>query len=373
MSTAGSVRTSAYIRHLCSLGVPDATVIPEIVEALRQLVAADSGMFYWAGDDFDISAVYAQKEEVYKTYPAYCDLRANGQINHVPGDFTDWMRRRHCFANSARVDRDFVNSAFYFEIVRPSRCRHVVVSLIEDGIRGWGALILTRELGRPQFSESELAAIESFKTHIMHALRHPQHPVSEYLDNADAAVILADWHGRMLHCSPSAIRLLRFAQNSTLDGDASPQRLPAMLMPLLGRLQRLSKGEPTAEARIESVNQWGRFIWRGYPLDANVGISAGSSSSKTASPGFILHVQHQQPRLLTSARGAHELGLSAQQQVVSVRWANGGAQRDIARELGVKESTVVDHVRRVYERLDVRDCASLAARLTHAGTTSLSR
>ncbi|HSD36653.1 MAG TPA: LuxR C-terminal-related transcriptional regulator [Rhodocyclaceae bacterium] len=364
MSTAGSIRTSAYIRHLCSLGVPDATVIPEIVEALRQLVAADSGIFYWAGEDFDISAVYAQKEEVYKTYPAYCELRANGQINQVPGDFTDWMRRRRCFANSARVDRDFVNSAFYFEIVRPSRCRHVVVSLIEDGIRGWGALILTRELGRSPFSETELAAIESFKAHIMHALRHPQHAVSEYLDDADAAVILADWYGRMLHCSPSAIRLMRFAQNSTLDGDASPQRLPEMLMPLLGRLQRLSKGEPTAEARIETINQWGRFTWRGYPLDASAGI--------TASPGFILHVQHQQPRLLTSARGAHELGLSAQQQVVSVRWASGETQRDIARELGVKESTVVDHVRRVYERLDVRDCAALATRLTQAGASSLS-
>ncbi|MEC5385893.1 helix-turn-helix transcriptional regulator [Uliginosibacterium sp. H3] len=360
MSNYKSSRTSAYVRHLCSLGLPDATVMPEIVEGLRSIVDADSGSFFWAGEDFDIAAVYAQKEAVYKTYPAYAALRANGHVRKLQGDFTDWMKGGRYVANTAHIDREFVNSAFYSEVVRPCHCRHVIVSIVDDGRRGWGALMMTREESQTPFSDADWATLEGFKTHVMHALRPPLKAIHDWTDSNNSATTLVDWNGRILHCSPSFSRLLRFARDETLG--PSPSTLPPLLMPLLKRLQHLHKGEPAAEARLDTQNRWGLFLWRGYPLEAGPTIS---------SPGFIIYGQHQQPRLLTAARGAHQLGLSAQQQLVSLHWAKGRTQREIAQDLRVKESTVIDHLRRVYERLDVRDSTALAERLIVAGSAAL--
>ncbi|MEC5399179.1 helix-turn-helix transcriptional regulator [Uliginosibacterium sp. H1] len=332
--------------------------MPDIVDALRQMVNADSGSFFWAGEDHDISAVYAQKEEVYASYPAYAALRANGHLRRLHGDFSDWMRGERQFRNSAHLEPAFADSAFYWEVMRPCRCRHVIVSVVHDGRRGWGAVMLTRGPGRPAFSDTEQALLDSFRSHLMHALRPPQQVAGEYVDSEQGAAMLVDRQGRLQQCSPLAQRLLRFAQDDTLPARGPASLLPLPLQPLLERLRRIGSGAPAAEARIDISNRWGRFVWRGYPVIA----PADGDASQ-----FMLHVHHQQARQIVVARGAHELGLSAQQQIVGLRLAHGMTQRDIARSLSVKESTVIDHVRRIYERLEVRDSGALASRLAAAG------
>jgi DNA-binding CsgD family transcriptional regulator len=343
------------------LGLSDKVVIPDIVEALSRLVYADSCCFFWAGDDYQESAVYSQNDGVYKTFDAYQALRASGQLKQIGFDFSEWMRQPTAL-NTITHERIYLNSAFFSEVTFPCRCRHIIMSVVADRQRGWGAIVLSREPRRKPFTNSEHRVLESFKQHVMHALQPPTQPESAQLHDYhedDSAVLLVDWKGCLLHCSTNAKKLLRFANNEMMGKQQHASQLGDLLRPLLTRLQRLHCGQPTAQARIETTNRWGRFVWRGYPLESNPG--------STTSVGFIVYLQHLKPLQLTTAHGAHALGLSAQQQLIAVRWAAGQSQRQIAQALRIKDSTVVDHIRGIYDRLNVHDSTLLSTRLVEAG------
>ncbi|WP_341678284.1 helix-turn-helix transcriptional regulator [Niveibacterium sp. SC-1] len=357
MRRSKSPRVTAYIRQICSLGLPDTQVMPELVEALREMVGADKGMFFWAGADCEIAALYAQNEAVYRTLDAFAALSGSGHIRALMGDFADWMRGRAHFSNSAHIDRIFTASAFFGEVMVPCHCRHLMVSVVRDAKRGRGCFMMTREPGRKPFDDAEHALLDSFGAHVLHALQPPRHD-PDYREPALDAMLLLDWQGRILERSASGDHLLRLAHDQARGGAPVPvlDRLPPALQPLLARLQATQEHRFALPSRIETQNRWGRFRWRLYPLQERGG-----------SAPLILHLDLQRAATLTLARGAHRLGLSVRQQAVGLRWAAGQTQRQIGAELGIKDSTVIDHLRRIYDRLDVRDHAALASRLRSAG------
>jgi DNA-binding CsgD family transcriptional regulator len=91
--------------------------------------------------------------------------------------------------------------------------------------------------------------------------------------------------------------------------------------------------------------------------------------SESGDPGslrYALHVQRDEPKALRAANGARTLGLTARQQEICARIADGREYREIAADLGISTSTVVDHVRRIHRRLGVHNRSTLVALLEQA-------
>jgi DNA-binding CsgD family transcriptional regulator len=57
------------------------------------------------------------------------------------------------------------------------------------------------------------------------------------------------------------------------------------------------------------------------------------------------------------------LGLSLRQSEVISELARGGTEATVAQKLGIKESTVHEHIRRVYDKLELGSRAELIALL----------
>ncbi|WP_341677123.1 helix-turn-helix transcriptional regulator [Niveibacterium sp. SC-1] len=355
-------RRSAYIRHLCSLGLPDTQVIPAVAQALREHVDADHGMFFWAGEDYDLASVYAEDEAVYDSVSTYQQLRLNGHIGALIGDFRDWMRTGPRCTNSAHIDKQFTASEFFNEVVRPCDHRHWMVAVVRDHRRGWGCLWMARRPGRPSFMAAEQKVLESFGPHVLHAVRQPAREAVACVAAEEGSALIVDRAGRILHRGMGAERLLRLMSDDTLSGAWTHGALPPALGQLLLQLRRIERGLPAAPARREFHNRWGHFLWRAYVMQA---LAAEPDEGLV-----VLHGQLLAPTRLVKARGAHALGLSAQQQRICVRLAEGQAQRTIAADLGLGASTVVDHVRRAYRQLGVSSREDLAAALLDAGVGS---
>ncbi|PMS38835.1 regulatory LuxR family protein [Trinickia symbiotica] len=349
MRTASITRTAAYVRHLCSLGLESTTVVPSILGALREIVGADYCNFIWASDDFELASVYSECEAAYKTLPAYQRLQRSGDVSKLIGNFPDWMTLRRQFTNSQHIDKELSRSQFYDEVLAPCHGRHFIHVLAHQGGRGWGSMILVREKGGRPFSDVEQRAINVFGEHVGHAIRRPSLEPSLFVNGFLSGSLLVDWEGRIRHQSNSADQLLLETTDTTKEYGRSSPILPSVLRELILRLNLASAGTPARPPVKQITNRWGRFVWRAYPLDDDT--------------GCILHCQHQEPVELQLIIGAHMAGLSGRQQLVAAKLACGTSYKQLASEISVKESTVVDCVRQIYRRLDVHSVDVLARRL----------
>jgi DNA-binding NarL/FixJ family response regulator len=75
----------------------------------------------------------------------------------------------------------------------------------------------------------------------------------------------------------------------------------------------------------------------------------------------------------TAVRVHERLGVFLRQGEVIAELARGGTETTVAQKLGIKESTVHEHIRRVYDKLELRSRAELIALLARANFDVTSR
>jgi DNA-binding CsgD family transcriptional regulator len=347
-------RLAAYLRQLGSLELDSATTMPMAVSALRELVGADWGGFIWADEHNEPSALDCDNPAVYETWPRFDELRRNGEIGRVcGGDFRDWMRFKVPAPNSAKLDkRTWLSSAFCNDVVRASGTQQFCTTVVHDNGRGLGCMVLGRSAASRPFVSRDEELIASFNGHLSYALTRPPCTVEDYLDSGMSAALLVDTSARVLHRSPHGARLLRMVCDDHLLAQPEAASVP-VVRELVDRLLATRQGASEQPPVRRITNRWGRFVWRGYSLGAD-------------NPTMLLHIQHELPRSTATARGAYALGLSPGQQAVALRLASGVAYRRIAQDLRVKESTVIDHARKLYAKIGVHDAPQLAERLLAA-------
>lgn len=116
-----------------------------------------------------------------------------------------------------------------------------------------------------------------------------------------------------------------------------------------------------------SGGELGRFVIRLQP-----GTSAGGSDTGIMIIRIIDLARNDKPP--TAARVRECLGLSLRQSEIISELARGGTEATVAQKLGIKEATVHEHVRRVYDKLELGSRAELIALLARVNfdITSLS-
>ncbi|WP_140636943.1 helix-turn-helix transcriptional regulator [Methylibium rhizosphaerae] len=348
-------RLAAYCHQLSSLDLDGATTVPMAINALGELIGADWAGFIWADCHGEPSALDCDNPAVYRTWPRFDELRRSGEVRRVcGGDFPDWVRCRSRAPNSAEINKKvWHSSAFWNEVVRPTGTGQFCTTAVRDQDRGLGCSVLGRStLSRP-FTPAEQQLVLEFNGHLVHALRRPaRHAAEDYVDSGLSAALLVDVSAKVLHRSPQAARLLQMADDGLCP--ASSSAISALLARgLVSHLLTLRQGGPGRPPVRRITSRWGRQVWRAYSLNEDDRL-------------FLLHIQHEVPKQAAFARGSYALGLSPRQQNVAARLASGLAHRRIAQDLHVKVSTVIDHTRKLYARLDVHDATQLADRLVAA-------
>src|SRR4029077_14538614 len=87
------------------------------------------------------------------------------------------------------------------------------------------------------------------------------------------------------------------------------------------------------------------------------------SADAQQAPMIAVTIQHMEAAELLKARALQSAPLSIMQRKVCSVLLSGLSQREIAADLGVAPNTVVDHVRKIYVKLDVHSLDDLRSRL----------
>ena len=356
-------RALSSFQALCHSGWPAQTLVPALLDALHGLIPSARNLFDWTDAegrllhyfiegsvDLGVASLYFEhfhNRRESEWMPAFATLRSTPAGVRGAGSL-----------NSA----GFFQSALYNEVWRPQGMH----TRIEGVVRGrsgklLGSLVLYRGPGEPVFKLSDEHALASLLPRIADALERCSTAQGQAAPSGlfvparePAETLLIDMDGRVRHTSPGASRLLMLADEG-LTPQAVSRSLPCLVQRLFGRLvvqvrERLAGGDPNlhqAWPSLTRINAYGRFDAHATPLRSHDAAMADQAEL------LLLTIRRLEPREVAVRRVLRELPISAGQASVCVALFAGQAQTQIARELGVAASTVVDHTRKLYRALDI--------------------
>jgi DNA-binding CsgD family transcriptional regulator len=283
----------------------------------------------------------------------------------MPG-FTQSVTGHATVRSAAELDNEsFFRSALYNEIWKPQGL-HSRIEAIVRGARGLplGSLVLYRAPRERAFSRDDEELLGTLAPYVARGLEGHATLPTDYVTRRDRrGVITLGADGQLRQLSAQAHKLLLLAHGGIRRSTAAtaPRREDFPTLTYLYQ-QYWRDGAQTTVTNGTSLrveNDWGQFVFEAERLNGVGGV-----------PSMLtVTVHHLEPESAAARRGVDALPVSVSQREVCALLYAGLSQGEIARKLSIAPSTVADHVKRIYNRLDVHSVAELAQRIDRGAAT----
>ncbi|MDR7269379.1 DNA-binding CsgD family transcriptional regulator [Pelomonas saccharophila] len=348
-------RELSRLRELCALDLPTPLVMPTLLAELHAFVPSSRNLFDWCDGNGALARYCVEGSVDERVAKLYFDEFHNKREAEAMPSFAQALASGAVLNSAAQLDTGrFLGSALYAEIWRPQGFRYRVELIVRsrEG-RPLGSLVLYRGPGEPCFTAAEEARLLPLLPYLAQALSRdtlPRCAPERWQPAPEAAeVLLLDEAGRLGHASAGARRLLLQAGPGP-----GPQPAQPSTEALLAGLHAAAQGGPVTQW-VDSP--WGRFELNAQRLDA----------VDPATPCWTqVQLRRLEPSELADERRLQGFELSSGQATVARLLMQGLAQAQVAQRLGVAPSTVVDHTRKLYQRLGVRSARELLDKLRSA-------
>ena len=186
----------------------------------------------------------------------------------------------------------------------------------------------------------------------------------DYSGPAESGIFIMNRDGNLAFADEKARRLLsmaRYPHYPVSRGEIRNVTIPQGVKQLCRNLDSIFRGGDAPPPSLTEENARGRFVFNAHWLDA---MNPGGD-------GMIgVTVEHHEPMPLRLWRGLKGLPLSPTQREVCLLLAQNYTQATIAQRLGIQVTTAKDHVRTVYDKLDINRREQLTERLMTVSITS---
>lgn len=336
----------AYLRQLCCLGLNKEIVIPEFLRAVRAVIPSDNNMFTGL-DEHYLPAYHLPGFAVSEI--------AELPIEVVTRFFTpermkcslEWFSRHPVLTDPFLWDKAFYLSDAYNLVWRHCGHYHFVFAPIKQSGKPVGLLGLFRPPRQHQpFNSHEQALLPHLTAYVSHALGMRGGVNIQYCDNGASGMMVMNNAGTIISLCPEAKRLLTLARYPalTVGMHSLKDELPTKLAQLCQNLDVIFQGKAAAPPSWSFTNAHGRFVFRAYWLD----------KQNHEPGGFIgMTIEHQEPLPLKILRALRDSPLSPVQKEVALLLAQGFSNEEIGERLGIKLTTVKDHVGKIFVKLDI--------------------
>ncbi|NRF69803.1 response regulator transcription factor [Aquincola sp. S2] len=351
----------ARLRTLASMGLTAEAFIPALLEALHDIIPSDRNLFDWTDAQGQLIRYYFEGTVDHEINQHYFENFHNTREAEVMPAFHDAVMGRAMVHSADQLDRpEFFRSALYNEIWRPQRL-HTRTEAIVRGARGepLGSLVLYRGPGERKFTRAEEALLAQIAPYVARGLQAPsaEFAQAEYVPRRGRrAIVCLDDAGTLVHLSPEALKILLLAHGGVTPDSAArvPQREDFPTLTALWQQHQRAAGSSPQGPMLTVDNAWGRFTFESCAL---------KSLARGPDARAMLHVtvQHHEPMDVALRRALDGLALTPAQKEVCLLLRTGHSQAEIAALLGVSATTVADHVRKIYSRLDVHSVQELSS------------
>jgi DNA-binding CsgD family transcriptional regulator len=358
----------AHFRQLCCLGIDVHTAMPSLLKSLHGLIGSNSNAFYWTGHNGNVTNAYMEQLLPKDLLAAFfkdflnnpnCTLSAHGLRNCLKPD--------QVVGNSAKIfPKSFHQSDVYNLFWRPESRKQMLWARVRDAQGRENGVTMSRVVGDAEFTDRDERLLAQLMLYFAHALNATGESPAQLVDAGESAVVVVNRHREVEHESKEGRRMLLLAAHPRVAPDVvdwrSDQVIPLALRGLLDRVEAIAAGRPASPPVIELQNCWGKFMLRAYPLNP------GSGTSESAT---VILIERQVPLKLKLLDAMQCLPLSAKQKEVCLLLTDGCSYHDLAQRLGVGRTTIIDHVRKIYDKLDVHNHHELLSTLVQGSHASM--
>lgn len=352
----------ASIRSLCALGLPSEQLIPAILDALHQIIPSARNLFDWTDGQGNLVRYFIEGPIDTAVTRHYFDEFHNRREQEVMPAFRRVLEGAVVRSAGELDNPAFFRSALYNEVWKPQGLHYRVEAIVHgSGNRPLGSLVLYRAPADAIFTKDEEALLGAFVPYIARALERGGGSSQDYVARRGHRVHLSLTSEGALQClSQDAHKMLLLAHGGiTPDSAGRPPRHDSFpTLALLVEQVRRDRDRCRGGTHLTVENAWGRFLFEAepmLPLDANA-------------PATIhVTIHHDEPRVVAQRRALGSLPLSAAQKEICLLLHAGYTHAEIARTLSIAPSTVQDHVKKIYSKLDVHSVHELRHLLDSMG------
>lgn len=347
-----------YVRQLCSLGLGGPAIIPELLQAVADVIPSGPNMFL--GVKSDSEPLYAILEN---QPPDLRELFAQ-EIHSAFRRVMDAYRNRRWLtpstsvlcANAQVAYGDICRSDFCHQAGCPLNRHHFLDGLVREWNHPIGTIHLSRAKSDRPFNQLDAVELARLLPHIAHGMTARPPRDETFVDSGRHGHAIVDGSGRLTHQSETARKLLCLAGDVPLEPVCSSgsRSFTALFQKLAGDVFAIVRGREAPPPVACRQNRWGRFVFRAYRLDDTGG----------ALSGFVLvTIEYQKPLRLRLMRGLRTLPLSTKEREVCFWLALGLSLTQIAPRLNIKPGTTKKYVDSAYLKLNVHNRNELARKI----------
>jgi len=362
-------RILVALRQLALLAPNGRMAAAEAMALLNELIRYDTYALLWLDEKhkpidilsaFDspcFTALDFVENFVSRTDSDAIDVLTDCYIQDVGARFVEISRQNG--------DGEFVRSRSYNTFAHRIGCGWgVMLSLCNGDGKPLANLTVWRSLHAAEFTEFEIGLLEQAHPWLEHLLRKDAKvgdaPDVRAFSSVEHATLLIDGGGKVRLASTGALGLLHQAAGVPVMGESLKQSVDGDITVLLQRISRglpaTCPGLPNLPSSLSINNHWGRFHLRSYNLSAFESAKAG----KTA-----LHIERQVPFWLRLFSAPRFLELSPREREACLHVLAGSSHTEIASKMGVKSSTAIYFIRKIYLRLGINRHVDLMSALTN--------
>lgn len=225
-------------------------------------------------------------------------------------------------------------------------------AFVDDG-GCWGALILVRHAGQPEFTEADADLLAGASSLFAHAVRRGLVAEAAEAPAAGAeapGVLEVSASGEVTRVSSSAHSLLAEISGTTVEDGLRAPAIRAIASATRAALARAGHGAPALPSATVKTPAGTWLVLHGGLLG-----SAGSSE-------HAVFIQRAHPTLIAPLL-LRAYGLTGREQEVTQLVLRGATTAQIAARLGISRHTVVDHLKSIFDKTDARTRGELSATL----------
>ena len=355
------MRAVEHLKTLCCLGLPPESAIMAVTPLFHEIIP-----HRWTR--FDVLAL-GQTHGGCPERPELCRERHIRALEE-PGPTQVWIAQRQAAGIGWILHppgRGWLDSPLYCEIERPLDSRWALNAMIGEGRRTYAAIGLIRARGARPFRADDFKRLHLLRPWLAQALR-PTSPDAvaegdeERPGMAGPSVLrgqlIVTAGGDVVHQTRTVEHLLVTLERNGQRGAA----LPAPIKKLVDRIVGSPPGSLCEPPPMRVSSPCGV-----HTVDAKWLIPAGTIPADPAKDpkGRLIAVSielHEHP-IAHAARILRISGATPAQVNAGIKLALGKTKPEIAHELSIRESSVADLIRKLYQTLDVHNSAELGARI----------
>ncbi len=355
------------IEALCSLGLPFDSLLPPLLDRIRELIPSEFVTCIWTPVGKTELTAFSQKTDDAELIHRYLVEFVNKRENELVTPFSE-------FIVSGRKVEDLSwfegieKSDLYNEVLRPIRSTRAIRARVGLGASsGIGTLTLSRSERERPFTGDEIRLLESLTGFLDNAVRNDPSLLG-YGEVSNRGILIARPDGEIVSSSGQAEATLLMANGVGLVRSSEPGRKAARergerLLPAAVRsaIAKSIKGGKVSQIPIQ--NHWGHFAFTLHPLSAAGGRPGAPSE-------LAIVVEHREDRRLERFRAAREKGLSPQEALVVTEFLNGSSHEETARQLRIAQAVLEEHLARIYSKLGINDRYGLAQLISPSGVAA---